>query len=225
MGVCAQSSGSVSTVARVKRAIRRGAVGKQQQRHVRGHRRSGRLHVRLSPQLQLALKEIAIVKHVTVSYFVERTLWKGLSKEAARKGAKLFARMHHADALIGEIIAEFMAPRPAGHLRIPGQPEPENMHEAESRQNRRNRVSQAVEAAIEEVYELAQSEALAEENHARAVFYGLFAHLAQVNENILEGASEEEVLAEIEKLRQEQKRFEETTRKLEEEAGSSPATE
>jgi hypothetical protein len=167
---------------------------------------------------------MAGVKHVTVSYFVERTLWKGLSKEAAKKGAKLFARMHHADSLINEIIAEFMAIRPAGRLRIPGQPEPENIHETESRQNRRNRVSQKVEAAIEEVYELAQSEALAEENQTRAVFYGVFAQLAQVNENILEGASNEEVLAEIEKLRQEQKRFEETTRKLEEEAGSSSAT-
>ena len=93
MGVCAQSSGSVSTVARVKRAIRRGAVGKQQQRDLRGHRRSLQLHVHLSPQLQWALKEIAIAKHVTDSYFVVTTLWNGMSKEAARKGAKLFA--HH----------------------------------------------------------------------------------------------------------------------------------
>ena len=217
-------SGSVNTVARVKRLIRRGALGRRQQRHMRGHRRSGQLHVRLSPQLHLALKEMADVKHVTVSYFIERTLWKGLSKEAARKGARLFARMHHANALISEVIAEFMTISVAGHVTIPGQPEPEDIHEAEPRQDRRNRVSKKVEAAIEEVYELAQTEALAEENQTRAVFYGVLAHLAQVNENTLQGAANEEVLAEIEKLRQEQKRFEETTRKLEEEAGSSSAT-
>ena len=223
-GVCAQSSETVNTVARVARGIRRGTFGRHQQRHVRGHRRSVHLHVRLSPQLQLALREMADVKHATVSYLVERTLWKGLSKEAARKGAKLFARMHHADALIGGIIAEVMVVRPAGHVKIPGQPEAENIHAARTRQLRRNRISQKVEAAIDEVYELAQTEALAEDNRARAVFYGLLAQLAQVDENILQGASDEEVLAEIKKLREDQERFEETTRKLEEEAEISPAT-
>ena len=167
---------------------------------------------------------MADLKHVTVSYLVERMLWKGLSKEASKKGAKLFARMHHADALISDIIAEVMGGgiRVAGHLTVPG--EPENVHETEARQERRNRVSRKVEAAIDEVYELAQSEALAEENQARAVFYGVFGQLAQVNENILQGASDEEILVEIRKLRKEQERFEEATRKLEEEAKESTET-
>lgn len=220
-----QSTEAVRTVARVRMAIRKGALARRQQSHVRGRRRKARLEMRLSPQLQLALKGMAGLKHVTVSYLVERMLWKGLSKEAARKGAKLFARMHHANALLSEIIAETTVISIAGQVTIPGQPVPENVHEEEPRQRRRNRVCQKVEAAIDEVYELAQSEALAEENQARAVFYAVLAHLAQVNEHTLQGASDEEVLAEIRKLREDQERFEETTRKLEEEAESSPATQ
>jgi len=218
----------VNTVARIKRAIRRGAVGRIQQSHVHGRRRSAYLHIRLSSQLQLALKELAGLKHVTVSYLVERMLWKGLSKEAARKGAKLFARMHHANALLNAIVAETMSVTIAGSVKALGEPErkpeTEDIHQAEMRQSRRNRTSRKVEAAIEEVYELAQSEALAEENQARAVFYAVLAHLALVSEHILQGASEEEVLMELRKLREDQERFEETTRKLEEEAEVPPTT-
>ena len=55
--------------------------------------------------------------------------------------------------------------------------------------------------------------------------YALLARLAEVNETMLRDASEEEVLVEIRKLRQDQVQFEEATRKLEEEAKDATATE
>jgi len=52
--------------------------------------------------------------------------------------------------------------------------------------------------------------------------YMVLARLAEVNEALLTGASEEEVLAEIQKLREDQEKFEEASRKLEEETEISP---
>jgi hypothetical protein len=53
--------------------------------------------------------------------------------------------------------------------------------------------------------------------------YMALARLAEVNEALLKDASDEEVMVEIEKLREDQERFEEATRKLEEET-KEPAT-
>jgi hypothetical protein len=155
--------------------------------------------------------------HTTVGMVVEEVLWKELGRIAARRGARLHERLLHAHGLINEVVASAFAVRIAGEVRVPGQPSPANIHEKEPRQQRRNRISEKAAAAFDEVYDLAQTEALAAENRARATMYMVLARLAEVNEGLLKGASDEEIMAEIEKLREDQERFEEATRKLEEE--------
>jgi len=162
--------------------------------------------------------------HATVGLVVERMLWKELGKIAARKGARFHERLRHADALINEVVASVLAVRIAGEVRVPGQADHANIHEKEPRQERRNRISEKAAAAFEEIYDLAQAEALAAENRTRAMMYMVLARLAEVNEVLLKGASDEEVLAEIQKLREDQERFEEATRKLEKETRESAAT-
>jgi hypothetical protein len=51
----------------------------------------------------------------------------------------------------------------------------------EPRRQRRNLLSRRAFAAIEQVYDLAQTEALAEENEMRTVMYETLAHLTGVN--------------------------------------------
>jgi len=189
----------------------------RQQRHVKGRRRSLWIQLRASPQLKLSLMNMAALKRMTVSRYVEEALWKILSRDAARKGAKFHARLRHANCLIEQVIAEAFVTQVAGNLDVA------NVHRVDTRQQRRNRISEKCEAAFDEVYDLAQSEKLAKENRTRAVFYAVLAQLAQVNETILQGASDEEVLAQIQQLREEQRRFETTTREMEDEARESSA--
>jgi len=99
---------------------------------------------------------------------------------------------------------------------LSGATKPGNIHTAEVRQERRNRLSEKCQAALDEVYELAQNEDLARRNRTRAEFYILLSQLAHVNEMILRDASEEEILAEIQKLQEGQERFKEVIQKLEE---------
>jgi hypothetical protein len=93
----------------------------------------------------------------------------------------------------------------------------------EPRQLRRNEISQKATAAFDQVYELAQSETLAEKNQARGAMYETLARLAEVNGVLLTDASDEEVLEELQQLREAQLNFEEATRKLEEESKESAA--
>ncbi len=195
--------------------------GRRHRRAAQGHPRKFHLHLLISPQLQLSLMNEAARNHATVGMVVEQVLWKELGQIAARKGARLHERLRHANALINEVVASAYAVRIAGEVRIPGQANPANIHEKEPRRQRRNRISEKAGAAFEEVYELAQTEALAAENRTRAAMYMVLARLAEVNETLLKGASDEEVMAEIEKLREDQERFEEATRKLEEETKES----
>src|SRR5208282_6869102 len=174
-------------------------------------------HLMISPQLQLSLMNEAARNHATIGLVVERALWKGLGQVAARKGARLHDRLRHANALITEVVTSAYVVGIAGEVQIPGQPKPANIHEKEPRKQRRNRISEKAAAAFEEVYELAQTEAVAAANQERASMYMILARLAEVNETVLKGASDEEVMEEIEKLRGDQERFEEATRKLEEE--------
>jgi hypothetical protein len=169
--------------------------------------------------------------HVTVGMVVEQALWKALGQVAARKGARLHERLQHANALISQIVA-YASPMmvvAAGDFEIPGQttpppPVPVDVHEVEARRRRRNQISQKAMAAFEEVYDLAQTEALASQNQARAAMYLILARLAEVNEASLRNASDEEVMDEIQRLREEQERFEEATRSLEKEAKEAAAT-
>jgi len=197
--------------------------GRRHRRGVRGHRRNFHLNVLISPQLQLCLMIEAARNHASVGMWVEQALWKALGRVAARKGARLRDRLRHANALINEVVGSACVLRVAGTLKVPGQASPVNVHEKEPRQHRRNQISQKAAAAFDEVYDLAQAEALAAENQTRAEMYMVLARLAEVNEALLKGASDEEVMVEIEKLREEQERFEESTRILEEEAKESAA--
>ncbi len=197
--------------------------GRRHRRAAKGHRRKSSLHLMISPQLQLSLMNEAVRNHATIGLVVERALGNGLGQIAARKGARLHERLRHANALITEVIAAAHVVSIAGEVSIPGQAKPANIHEKEPRKQRRNRISEKAAAAFEEVYELAQTEAVATANRTRAAMYMALARLAEVNEALLKDASDEEVMAEIEKLREDQERFEEATRKLEEET-KEPAT-
>jgi hypothetical protein len=120
-------------------------------------------------------------------------------------------------------VASALTVQVAGEVRIQGQKTSANIHEKEARQQRRNRISEKAEAAFDKVYDLAQTEAIAAQNQKRAAMYMVLARLAEVNEALLKGASDEEIMAEIEKLRKDQERFEAATRELEEEAKSDAA--
>lgn len=146
-----------------------------------------------------------------------------MGRIAGRKGARLYERLRHANALIDEVVALAFAIEPAGRVQLPGQAAPADIHEKEPRHRRRNRISEKTSAAFDEVYDLAQTEALASNNKTRATMYMVLARLAEVNEALLKDASDEEIMAEIEKLREDQERFEEATRIMEEEAKESAA--
>jgi aminoglycoside phosphotransferase (APT) family kinase protein len=105
-------------------------------------------------------------------------------------------------------------------VKIVGKPPvkaPVDVHAKEARQERRNELSQKAHTATNQVFDIAQSEALAQENQVRAEMYRVLAHLATVDALILKDAAEEEILEAIEKLRREQREYEEATRKLESE--------
>ena len=195
--------------------------GRSHRRGIKGHPRKLHLHILISPQLQLSLMNEAARNHASVSMIVEQMLWKRLGQIAARKGARLYERLRHANALISEVVASALTVQVAGEVKIPGRKEPANIHAMEPRQQRRNRISEKAQAAFDEVYDLAQTETLAAENQKRATMYMVLARLAEVNEALLKGASDEEIMAEIQKLREDQERFEEATRKLEAEAKDS----
>ena len=166
-------------------------------------------------------------RRTSVGLVVEDVLWKALGQIAARKGARLQERLQHANALITQVVCSALTVRIAGDVQIPGQkvPAPADIHEKEERRRRRNLISQKAIAALEEVYDLAQTEALASQNRERAAMYMLLARLAEVNETTLRDASDEEIMVQIEKLREEQERFEEATRILEKKAKESAATQ
>ena len=200
------------------------AWGRKHRPAAKGDERRLHLHILISPRLQLALMNEAARNHETVAAVVEELLWRELGRIAARKGARLVERLRHANALINEIVAFYLTIQIAGEVTVPGQKPPANIHEKEFRRERRNRISEKTVAAFDEVYDLAQMEALAKDNRTRATMYLVLARLAEVNELLLRDASQEEVLVEIEKLREDQERFEEATRKLEEETKDSAAT-
>lgn len=175
----------------------------------KGSRRRFKLIVRVNSRLYLTVHEAAVAKNRTMSSIVEEALWRFLGQLSMYEGAKVFERLRHAQALIDEVIAL------AHKVPLQAEKSPTNIHEKEARQRRRNEISEKSTAAFDEIYDLCQSERLASEAEMRAVMYGLLARLAAANEALLEGASEEEVLVEIQKMREERQRFEKHTRELE----------
>jgi hypothetical protein len=77
---------------------------------------------------------------------------------AAKTSAKLFERLRYADALISEVITLWSRIQPAGGLA------PGDIHTKENRQRRRNELTAKALEAFDQVYEIAQTEALAEAN-------------------------------------------------------------
>ena len=132
--------------------------------------------------------------------------------------SNIVERLRYANSLIHKALAEAYKPY---KLPLQEQKGPVNIHEAQARQERRNRLSQKMDTAFDQIYELSQSEQVAGQNQMRAVMYALLTHMAATNEKILRGAAEEEILAEVTKLREEQRAFEEATRQLEEQAKAS----
>ena len=190
-------------------------LGRQQRRRL-GYKRTFQLHVKISSQLYLALHGAAAARVETVSALVEEALWGFLAEMASRSGAQVFEQLRHANALIQEVVAI------AHKTPLMAEKDAKNIHETDPRQHRRNQLSEKANSAFEQVYELCQSERLAAENRMRATMYAVLARLAAVNEMILQGATEEEVLKEIRQLNEERQRFEEHTRKLETAAQANP---
>jgi len=187
--------------------------GRAHRKRITGHPRRFRMQLLLSASQYLALQKAADYKHMTRSRIVEEALWANLSKLTIN--TNIVERLLYANSLIHQALAEaYKAP-------LQEQKGPVNIHEAQARQERRNKLSQKMDTAFDEIYELSQSEQVAAQNQMRAVMYALLTHMAATNEKILRGAAEEEILAEVTKLREEQRAFEEATRQLEEQAKAS----
>ena len=159
-------------------------------------------------------------RRVSKGVIVEQALWRELGRLTGRDKATVIKRLKYVDALITEVITTANPVQVAGQVKVAGRA-PRNIHSKETRQERRNELSEKVHAATNQVFDLAQSEALAEENQMRASAYGVLAQLASVDELILRDAAEEEIIEAMEKLREEQREFEEATKKLEEEAAET----
>jgi len=183
--------------------------GLRERRRIQGHRRRFRLHVMLSAQLQLALMRTVVAKRLSKSMIVELALWKYLSRLAAYDATKLIQRLKYANALVSQLITIIMA--------LENDAKQTNAHipDRATREQRRIQLSQKANDAFDEIYNLAQTPALANASQHRATTYRLAAQLATLNASILEDASGEEILAEIEKLRKKQLAFEDENRLLE----------
>jgi hypothetical protein len=185
-------------------------------KRVTGFPRRFRMQVRLSATQYLALQKAADYKRMTRSRIVEEALWAHLSRLTV--DSNILERLRYAGGLIHQSLAEAYK-QPLKEEKGPVA----NIHEAQARQERRNRLSQRMDAAFEAIYELSQSEQVAAQNQMRAAMYGLLTHMAATMEMILRGAAEEEILAEMSKLHEEQRAYEEATRQLEEQTKADSA--
>ena len=179
------------------------------------------MDLRLSAQLQYALMAAAGNRGLSKSLIVEEALWREIGRMTLRDKGSLIQRLKYVDALITGIITTGTPLSLAGRVKIPGKPPtmaPVDVHAKEARRERRNELSQKAHTAMNQVFDLAQSEALAQESQVRAGLYRVLAQLAMVDALILKDAAEEEILEAIEKLRREQREYEEATRKFESEA-------
>jgi len=190
--------------------------GRRYRRRITGHPRMFLLRTRISAQLYLGLSRAARLKRVTYGKIVEEALWAYLSKLTLQ--GDIIQRIRHAEGLIDQLIAE------AHKLPLQKQKGPPNIHTPRERQDRRNSISDKTTSAFNQIYVLAQSEQLAEQSQMRAEMYAILARLASVNELILRGAAEEEILVELSQMREERHNFDEATRKLEARARTEHST-
>ena len=151
------------------------------------------------------------------SLIVEQALWREIGRITARDKPRLIQRMKYVDGLVSEIIAIGLGVKSAGEVRVVSGT-PVNVHRKEARQERRNELSEKAHTAMNQLFDLAQSEALAQDNQMRAAMYKLLGQLASIDAQILRDTTEEEILEAMEKLYAEQRQYEEATRELEEEA-------
>lgn len=178
---------------------------------VKGRPRRFRLSIRINSQLYLALQLAASTKHVTVSTLVEQMVWASLSKMAS---GNITERLRHVHALINEIVAEEGVQR----FHAQGQGEETTRRDIRANvegQDRRNPLSEKTTLALEQLYDLTQSERV-KNTETRAAMYSVLARLATVNARILNNAAEEYVALEVHRLREEDKELEASTRELEE---------
>jgi hypothetical protein len=187
--------------------------GRVHRKRITGFPRRFRMQLQFSASQYLALQKAADYKHMTRSRIVEEAIWAHLSKLTVN--SDIVQRLRYANSLIHEALAE------AYKTPLKEQKDAANIHENQTRHERRNKLSEKMNAAFDQIYELSQSEQVAGQNQMRAVMYALLTHMAATNEQILRGAAEEEILAEVSKLHEEQRAFEEATRQLEDQAKAS----
>ena len=180
--------------------------GLRHQRRVRGHRRRFHLHAMVSAQLQLALMRAVQIRHRSKSMIVEEALWRELGRLSGRDKGAVTQRLKHLDALVSEIIADVRIMNASKELA--------NKREQEARAQRLNEVAEKIRASMNQIFDLVQTEPLAEADDRRAVMYRVLARLAVVSATLLEGATEGTTLAEADKLHEDQLAFEEVVKQL-----------
>ena len=190
--------------------------GRHYRKRITGHPRMFMLKTKISAQLYLGLNRAAQLKRVTIGKIVEEALWAYLSKLTLK--GDIIQRIHHAQSLMDQLVAE------ACKVPLQAQKGPPNIHSARERQARRNSISDKTTSAFNQIYELAQAEQITEQSQIRGVIYAVLARLASVNELILRGAAEEEILAELSQMGEERHNFDEATRQLEARARTELAT-
>jgi urease gamma subunit len=141
---------------------------------------------------------------------VEEALWRELGRLSGRDNGAVTQRLKHLDALVSEIIADVRIMNASKELA--------NKREQEAGAQRLNEVAEKIRASMNQIFDLVQTEPLAEADDRRAVMYRVLARLAVVSATLLEGAAEGTTLAETDKLHEDQLAFEEVVKQLQDEA-------
>ena len=184
-------------------------------KHRIGIPRSCFLGVRLYVGTYLELRKEAIRTKTTVSQVAERSIMNELKHVSGLFNDRqaMVKQLRAVQANIHSLTAMGRAVTVAGSVRIAS-----NVHVMEPRQDRRNKISDKAMAAFDEMYELLQAKAFAEEQLLKAEGYMVLARLAEVNEVILRDAGDEELFEKLDALDQANDHLEENTEQLEAEA-------
>ena len=150
------------------------------------------------------------IRRRSKSMIVEEALWRELGRLSGRDTAALTQRLKHLDALISQIIADVMAIN-AGKELV-------NKREQEVRGRRLNELPEKIRTSMNQIFDLVQTEPLADADQRRAVMFRVLARLAIVSATLLENAAEGSTLVEAEKLHEDQLAFEEVVKQLQDEA-------
>ena len=183
--------------------------GLRHQRRVRGHRRRFHLHTVVSAQLQLALMKAVQLRHRSKSMIVEEALWRELGRLSAQNKAGLIQRLKYLDALVSEIIGSVGVMNASETL-------------PRDSEQRLNEVAEKTRESMNQTFDLVQTEPLAGADQ-RAVMYRVLARLANMTAKLLDGAAGQDILYEMNKLREDQLAFQELAKQFEDEAKESTA--